>query len=291
MPWPFLTSWVSGSEAWHREQDMLHDACLLRSADVSERRKAIESGSFNLCFMQYQWQWQPHIEPWSWWSPWQAICRHGPIRSTGGTQLEVTVICKLSDLADFGQLTPAKTKTMPRFNLCFVQYQWQQRIEPWSPWSLWRAVSRHCFADSAGHKSSVPCEAFSCLSCQPSWADAKSGQSCRVQIYEVKKPRAQAAVIKNVAIAIGCHWDGAKTCRDHFWHLGRVPQKHEIASRICCMMHVPCCQQMKGIRWVIWSTPVRHMQVTGKRQYILLQQIQPVCKPLEMSSQIRSFPL
>ena len=44
---------VSPSEAWHRKQDMLHAAwCMLVAVGRCEA-KAIESGSFNLCFMQY----------------------------------------------------------------------------------------------------------------------------------------------------------------------------------------------------------------------------------------------
>ena len=54
-------------------------------------------------------------------------------------------------------------------------------------------------------------------------------------------------------------WEGAKTCRDHFWHLGRVPQKHEIVSRICCMMHACCGRQMwvKG-NWIQQLQPALH---------------------------------
>ena len=69
-------------------------------------------------------------------------------------------------------------------------------------------------------------------------------------------------------------WDGAKTCRDHFWHLGWVPQKHEIVSRICCMMHVCCGRQMsvKG-NWIRQLQPVLNvvpMAVTATRWAVVI---------------------
>ena len=101
---------------------------------------------------------------------------------------------ELSDLDDCGPLNPAKT--MQRFNLCFMQYQWQQHIESCSPWSLWRAATV------------LPqrrAEVFGCLLSlfmpNPS-ADVKSGQSCHVQICEAKKVRAEAAVMEDVAVGM-----------------------------------------------------------------------------------------
>ena len=69
---------------WHLGR-VLHDACLLPSADVSERQKL--SNMKNLCHTHAHY---------------------------GNLYLE------LWDLADCGQLNLAKT--MPRFNLCFMQY-------------------------------------------------------------------------------------------------------------------------------------------------------------------------
>ena len=69
---------------WHLGR-VLHDACLLLSADVSERQKL--SNMKNLCHTHAHY---------------------------GNLYLE------LWDLADCGQLNPAKT--IPRFNLCFMQY-------------------------------------------------------------------------------------------------------------------------------------------------------------------------
>ena len=168
---------------------------------------------------------------------------------------------ELSDLDDCGQLNPAKT--MQRFNLCFMQYQWQQHIESCSPGSLWRAATV------------LPqrrAEVFSCLLSlfmpNPS-ADVKSGQSCHVQICEAKKVRAEAAVMEDVALGME-----PRTCRDHFWHLGWDPQKHEIVSRICCMMHVCCGRQMsvKG-NWIRQLQPVLNvvpMAVTATRWAVVI---------------------
>ena len=88
---------------------------------------------------------------------------------------------ELSDLDDCGQLNPAKT--MPCFNLCFVQYQWQQHIKPWSLWlANWRA------------KNSVACHridwCFGTLTkvvrpCQPFWSESLFGNWPRGLLTQV----------------------------------------------------------------------------------------------------------